>query len=131
MPVTARRAISFAARFGTGKAKPVTRVVYKIDCSTPVSHGLFDCDAFKQFLLDRIKVNGKTKTLGDLVQVSLKSNIISVDVQAPFSKRYLKYLTKKYLKKAQLRDWLRVIATSKTGYQLKYFNIRDGEDADA
>lgn len=29
------------------------------------------------------------------------------------SKRYLKYLTKKYLKKYSVRDWLRVIASNK------------------
>jgi large subunit ribosomal protein L22e len=27
-----------------------------------------------------------------------------------FSKKYLKFLTKKYLKKKTLRDWLRVVA---------------------
>jgi hypothetical protein len=30
-----------------------------------------------------------------------------------FFPRYLKYLTKKYLKKNNLRDWLRVVASSK------------------
>ena len=37
--------------------------------------------------------------------------------------RYLKYLTKKYLKKNNLRDWLRVVANSKTSYELRYFNV--------
>ena len=37
----------------------------------------------------------------------------------PFSKRYLKYLTKKYLKKQNLRDFLHVIAPSKTSYELR------------
>jgi hypothetical protein len=41
------------------------------------------------------------------------------------SKRYLKYLTKKYLKKHNVRDWLRVIAHNKdrNTYELRYFNI--------
>ena len=39
------------------------------------------------------------------------------------SHRYLKYLTKKYLKKNNLRDWLRVVANTKTGYELRYFNV--------
>jgi large subunit ribosomal protein L22e len=33
------------------------------------------------------------------------------DVMHP--RRYLKYLTKKYLKKHNVRDWLRVIASNK------------------
>jgi large subunit ribosomal protein L22e len=52
-----------------------------------------------------------------------------LNVELPFSKRYLKYLTKKYLKKQQLRDFLHVIATSKGTYELKYFKISAG-DAD-
>jgi large subunit ribosomal protein L22e len=37
-------------------------------------------------------------------------------------------LTKKYLKKHQLRDWLHVVAVNKTTYELKYFNIQDEAD---
>jgi large subunit ribosomal protein L22e len=48
--------------------------------------------------------------------------------------RYLKYLTKKYLKKHNVRDWLRVIASNKDRnvYELRYFNIaeNDGEEED-
>merc|ERR1712078_919099 len=46
------------------------------------------------------------------------------------SKRYLKYLTKKYLKKHKVRDWLRVIASNKERnvYELRYFNIADNEN---
>jgi hypothetical protein len=32
---------------------------------------------------------------------------ITVTANIPFSKRYLKYLTKKFLKKNTLRDWIR------------------------
>lgn len=50
------------------------------------------------------------------------------------SYRYLKYLTKKYLKKHNVRDWLRVIASNKdrSMYELRYFNIaeNEGEDED-
>lgn len=48
--------------------------------------------------------------------------------------RYLKYLTKKYLKKHNVRDWLRVIASNKDRnvYELRYFNIaeKEGEEED-
>ena len=48
----------------------------------------------------------------------------------PFSKRYLKYLTKKYLKKQELREFLRVVATKKDCYMLKYFNVNEEEEDD-
>ena len=41
--------------------------------------------------------------------------------------RYLKYLTKKYLKKNNLRDWLRVVASTKDSYDLHYFQINNEE----
>ena len=50
---------------------------------------------------------------------------VYVQAEAPFSKRYLKYLTKKFLKKKQLRDWLRVVANNKSTYELRYFKIHD------
>lgn len=45
-----------------------------------------------------------------------------------FSKRQLKYLSKRYLKKQQLRDYLRVVAGSKNSYELRYFDIAAGAD---
>lgn len=35
--------------------------------------------------------------------------------------------TKKFLKKMQLRDWLRVVSTSKGVYELKFFNVVNDE----
>jgi large subunit ribosomal protein L22e len=41
------------------------------------------------------------------------------------------FSTKKFLKKNQLRDWLRVISTSQGVYQLRFFNVvNDGDDED-
>lgn len=48
--------------------------------------------------------------------------------QAFLLRRYLKYLTKKYLKKNNLRDWLRVVANSKDSYELRYFQINQDEE---
>ena len=74
-------------------------------------------------------MSGKTGNLGDLISVSRDKAKVSVASDIPFSKRYLKYLSKKYLKKQQLRDWLHVIASSKTAYELRYYNIHE-QDAE-
>jgi large subunit ribosomal protein L22e len=56
---------------------------------------------------------------------------IQVSPNVQFAKRYIKYLTKKFLKKNQLRDWLRVVAHSKLGYEIRYYNIAgDAEEED-
>lgn len=85
--------------------------------------------AQEKFLQDRIKVGGKTGNLGDVVTVSREKANVTVAADTQFSKRYLKYLAKKYLKKQQLRDWLHVIASSKNSYELRYYNIHD-QDAE-
>ena len=85
--------------------------------------------AQEKFLQDRIKVGGKTGNLGDVVTVSREKANVTVAADTQFSKRYLKYLAKKYLKKQQLRDWLHVIASSKNSYELRYYNIHE-QDAE-
>ena len=41
------------------------------------------------------------------MMILLDEQRLTVASQIPFSKRYLKYLTKKYLKKSMLRDFIR------------------------
>ncbi|CAB4322150.1 unnamed protein product [Prunus armeniaca] len=88
-----------------------------------------DIASLEKFLQERIKVGGKAGALGDAVTVSREKNKITVTSDSNFSKRYLKYLTKKYLKKHNVRDWLRVIASNKDRgvYELRYFNIAENE----
>lgn len=104
-------------------------VKFTVDCSQPVDDGIMDPASFEKFLNDRIKVGGKTGNLGDLVTVSRDKAKVAVSADTAFSKRYLKYLSKKYLKKQQLRDWLHVIASNKQTYELRYYDIQD-QDAD-
>ncbi|KAI7885624.1 ribosomal protein L22e [Lichtheimia hyalospora FSU 10163] len=99
-----------------------------IDCSAPAADKIFDTSAFEKYLHDRIKVEGRTNNLSDAVTITRKSDKIIVEAIIPFSKRYLKYLTKKFLKKNQIRDWLRVIASDKQTFELRYFNIANDED---
>jgi len=83
-------------------------------------------------LHDRIKVEGKAGQLGDNIKITRDGNVkLTVTSSIPLSKRYLKYLTKKFLKKNALRDWIRVVASAKDVYQLRFYNIDGaGEDED-
>ena len=84
---------------------------------------MFDTAHFETFLHEKIKVNNKAGNLGTKVAITREKSKVTVVAEQPFSKRYLKYLTKKYLKQNQLRDFLRVIATSKGAYELKFFKV--------
>lgn len=109
-----------------GKKKGAT---FTIDCAKPVEDKIMDIASLEKFLQERIKVGGKAGALGDTVTVTRDKTKITVTSDSNFSKRYLKYLTKKYLKKHNVRDWLRVIASNKDRnvYELRYFNIAENE----
>ena len=77
-----------------------------------------------------MQVDGKTANLGNKILITSDKKIITVTANVEFSKRYLKYLTKKFLKKSDLRDWLRVVATEKDSYTLRYFDINNDENED-
>ncbi|KAK2084103.1 60S ribosomal protein L22 [Saguinus oedipus] len=112
---------------GGKKKKQVLKLT--LDCTHPVEDGIMDAANFEQFLQERIKVNGKAGNLGGgVVTIERSKSKITVTSEVPFSKRYLKYLTKKYLKKNNLRDGLRVVANSKESYELRYFQINQDEE---
>ncbi|KAI4886568.1 hypothetical protein NFI96_016016, partial [Prochilodus magdalenae] len=103
---------------------------FTLDCTHPVEDGILDSANFETFLREKVKVNGKTGNLSGVVQIARQKNKISVTSEKQFSKRYLKYLTKKYLKKNNLRDWLRVVASDKESYELRYFQISQDEESE-
>mmetsp|Transcript_13415 Transcript_13415/g.17568 ORF Transcript_13415/g.17568 Transcript_13415/m.17568 type:complete len:121 (+) Transcript_13415:79-441(+) len=102
---------------------------YVLDCTAPVDDKIIDLSSFEKYLHDRIKVDGKT---GNLENVSINRDRTKITISAsiPLSKRQLKFLTKRYLKKQQLRDYLRVVANSKNSYELKYFSLDSGDAED-
>lgn len=113
------------------KAKKST-VKFVIDCSQPVADKVLDVAMFEKYLHDKIKIGGKTAALAAnnvvITRDSTKLTIAS-PAELGFSKRQLKYLSKRYLKKQQLRDYLRVVAASKNSYELRYFSVA-ADDAD-
>ncbi|CDR95025.1 60S ribosomal protein L22 [Babesia ovata] len=102
---------------------------FMLDCTAPANDNIINPSGLEKFLQDRIKVDGKTGNLGTSVTVTREKNKIHVTAEVPFSKRYIKYLTKKYLKKQQLRDFLRVVANKENSYELRYFQINDEAEA--
>merc|ERR1712100_105255 len=119
---------------GAPKPKKVKKVAKKqplkfvLDCSGPVNDGMMDPANFEKFLHDHIKVGGKPGKLGDKVVISRDKAKITVTAEPPFSKRYLKYLTRKFLKKSDIRDYVRAVASGKQSYALRYYSAHTGDD---
>ncbi|ORC90379.1 60S ribosomal protein L22 [Trypanosoma theileri] len=106
--------------------------VFKIDCSIPANDGIFSEEIlsnFEQYFQDNVKLNGRKGKLTEKVRISMRDNTLAITTTMAYRKKYFKYLTKKFLKKKDLRDWIRILAKGKDMYQLKYFNIQDQEEA--
>ncbi|PWU97819.1 putative 60S ribosomal protein L22 [Trypanosoma cruzi] len=106
--------------------------VFKIDCTIPANDGIFSEEIlgnFEQYFQENLKLNGRKGKLTEKVRVGLRNNVLTIATTMAYRKKYFKYLTKKFLKKKDLRDWIRILARGKDTYQLKYFNIQDQEEA--
>ena len=113
-----------------GKQGKKLSTKYFIDCRLPIEDNVIVLKDFESFLKTHIKVDNKTGNLGTQITVNMDKESIVCESKIPLSKRYLKYLTKKYLKKQDLKEFLRVIATTKNTYQLRYFKIQNEEAAE-
>ena len=127
-----------------GESKEQPKTTYKafsVDLDAPCSHNLLTVESAQKYLQSSFKVNGLklgegnksgAKGKGDKgdnkpikVSSTEKSDkrkntiIIQVDNKIKFSKRYIKYLVKKYLRKEGISRFLTVSATSPNGYTVK------------
>ena len=102
---------------------------YYVDLNQAVTNNLLSLEAAIKFLNQGIKVNGLKGKLGDSVKVSPTDKkdkqkntvVVAVDNTMKFSKRYVKYLIKKFLKRESISSYLRVIANGSSGYIVKLF----------
>lgn len=101
---------------------------FGVDCTNIAEDNIMDVADFEKYLKERFKVNGKIGNLGSLVSFERQKMKVYVNSDVHYSKRYLKYLTKKYLKKNSLRDWIRVVSNDKDLYELRYFRISSNDD---
>ncbi|KAF5210416.1 60S ribosomal protein L22A [Clavispora lusitaniae] len=101
---------------------------FVVDTSAPVENAVFDQEAYVKYLVEHIKVDGIIGNLGETVSVTEEGNKVIVVSTTKFSGKYLKYLTKRFLKKNQLRDWIRFVSVKKNQYQLQFYSIAEDDE---
>lgn len=72
---------------------------------------------------DRFKVDGKAGNLGNTISFVKEESKIVVNSTVAFPKDYLKFLSKKFIRKHGFQDWVRVVASAKDSYALRYFSV--------
>ncbi|XP_017474071.1 PREDICTED: 60S ribosomal protein L22 [Rhagoletis zephyria] len=115
---------------GKGLKKKKVSIRFGIDCTNIAEDNIMDVADFEKYVKARLKVNGKVNNLGNNVTFERLKMKLYVNSDVHFSKAYLKYLTKRYLKKNSLRDWIRVVSNDKDSYELRYFRISSNDDED-
>jgi large subunit ribosomal protein L22e len=103
---------------------------FTIDFNQAVNNNLLSVEAAVKYLNQNIKVNGLKNKLSDSVIVSTtdkkdkqkNSLVVQADNTMKFSKRYVKYLIKKFLKRENVSLYLRVISSGPNSYLVKLFS---------
>jgi len=105
---------------------------YHVDFNAAVSNNLVSLEAAIKYLQKNIKINGiKGKSDAEnFVKVSSTDKkdkqkntiLVQADNAMKFSKRYIKYLVKKFLKRENISLYLRVIANGSSSYIVKLLN---------
>uniref|UniRef100_A0AC34GB41 Uncharacterized protein n=1 Tax=Panagrolaimus sp. ES5 TaxID=591445 RepID=A0AC34GB41_9BILA len=95
---------------------------YFIKCKDPIENGIFKISSLERFL------KAKLQNLVNDVRVERSKIVISSEKK--FSKHYLKYLTKKFLKKESLHESIKVISSAKNTFDLCCFSSDKSDDSD-
>eukprot|EP01113_Clastostelium_recurvatum_P035937 TRINITY_DN505_c0_g1_i2.p2 TRINITY_DN505_c0_g1~~TRINITY_DN505_c0_g1_i2.p2 ORF type:complete len:232 (-),score=110.15 TRINITY_DN505_c0_g1_i2:71-721(-) len=112
------------------KVVPIKARTLTINCEKPVTDGIMDVANFEKFLQEEIKVDNKAGNLAGAIDIKRGTTDVQVVISNgnKFSKKYCKYLIKRYLKKNQLRDWLRPVASAPGSFDIRYFAIQADDD---
>ena len=111
--------------------KAKTYRTYHVDFDQAVSNNLMSLDTAVKYFSQNTKVQGLKNKLEDFVKISTsdkrdknkKNNVnIQVDVKMKFSKRYIKYLVKKFLKRENISLYLRVVSNGPNSYVVKLYS---------
>ena len=107
-------------------SKQLSYKKFTVDFTSPLENKLLTLESVLHYLQTNMKLNGLKGKLGKTIMISmddLKKNknviVISVDSSIKFSKRYIRYLVKKYLKKEGIAKYLTISATSPGAYAVK------------
>ena len=107
--------------------KQVSYRKFTVDFTSPLENKLLTLESVQKYLQINMKLNGLKGKLGKTILINTdektgksKNTIsISVDSSIKFSKRYIRYLIKKFLKKEVIDKYITLSVTSPDAYAVK------------
>ena len=113
---------------GQNKDQPkISYRVFSVDLDSPCNSNLLTLESAKQFFLSNFKITGVKNKTGESFKISTTGKndkrkntiIIKVDNKLNFSKRYIRFLVKKLLRREGIARFLSVQLTSSNIYTVK------------
>ena len=109
------------------ESKQISFKKYTVDFNSPVDNKLLTLEGALKYLQANMKINGLKGKLGNRIKISMTDKkdknkntlVISVDTTLQFSKRYIRYLVKKFLKREGIARFLTVSSTAPGAYTVK------------
>ena len=104
-------------------------IKHTVDLGVAIDDSLVQISEFVDYIKSNLKVNGNKGALGEDIVVSANGTKQSmVTSRVRLGKRYNKYLTKKFLKKIGISDYIKINATEKSVYKLKYIAVEKSKE---
>lgn len=112
---------------GKVEEKQMTYKKFTVDFNSPVDNNLLTLESACKYLQTNMKINGLKGKLGDFIKINMTDKkdktkntlVVSVANSVQFSKRYIRYLVKKFLKREGIARYLTVASTSPNAYTVK------------
>ena len=111
-------------------AKDSKQLNYKkftVDFNSPVENNLLTLESALKYMQSNMKINGLKGKLGNRIKINITDKkdknkntlVVSVDTSLQFSKRYIRYLVTKFLKREGIARFLTVSSTAPGAYIVK------------
>ena len=107
-----------------GRKVAETPSSYFVDCTRLMKEEVWTealMADLEEFLSQNIKFNKKKNNYKDVLEIEVQGSRVALNILrqgTPLSKKYIKYLVKKFLQKQDMRDMFRAISTSRNTYSL-------------
>ena len=108
-------------------AKQANYKKYTVDFNSPVENNLLTLESAAKYMQTNMKINGLKGHLGNKIKINTTDKkdknkntlVISVDTSIQFSKRYIRYLVKKFLKREGIARFLTLSSSAPNAYTVK------------
>lgn len=98
-----------------------TTVTITVDCTAPLADNFFEMSQFVEYMQKNMKVSGLRNNMKDKITIEAQDKKLVVKANIKYTKRAIRYYTRKFLKKVDLRDRFRLLSSSKNEYEFRAY----------